>query len=823
MGKVYLAHDNQLDRLVALKVPHVTEEDNPEHLQRFLREAQAAANIDHPNICPVYDVGAIDGVHYLTMAYVEGKPLKELVPAGKQLPQLQVAFLVRKLAQTLAEAHARGIIHRDLKPSNIMINQRREPVIMDFGLARRDSKGDARLTQSGTVIGTPAYMAPEQLAGDIHAMGPACDIYSLGVILYELLTGQLPFKGNITALMAQIISKEPPLPSTLRADLDPALDAVCQKAMAKKLADRYGSMSAMADGLSIYLRAQSSTAESGAAPGPRSPSAVPAPAAALAHPRVSPVAAAQATPFQTTQLRPASPRSAPGRRMKVVVACCSIALVAVIGYVVFSNMPGPSGSAGPAPENKDDVVQKDSPRPKPKSQPTTILEHSPKEHVDYRKAIADYNKAIELEPGNGSNYNSRGIAYHSAGQFGLAIADYTKAIELIPRDAVIFTNRGLVYLDKGDVDLAINDFEMAIDINPKNAVSYRGLGEAFAKKKDYDRAINNFGTAIKLRPSDRLSYSSRGDAYFTKGQFKKAVEDYTLALELKGPALTPKNAAAVLASRAYGYLGLEDWAKAIADFTKAIDRDDKNADAFAGRGRARDGKGDPESAIKDLERAIDLQREKGWHYYWLASVYIKKKDFTKAIDYLTLALERKDKPDFAVLYGQRGYCFYRRGPSDWDAAVKDLKLALAANPNHAASYRNMGNIHFGKKEYGPAIENYTQAISREPEKGLNYYYRADAYYSKEEYDKAIVDYTKALTCTPTKDVDVKKEILTNRGLAFVKKESLDQAIKDFNSAIDLDPDYAPAYRGRGHAYKAKGDFKKAEADEKKAKGLGIEK
>jgi predicted Ser/Thr protein kinase len=253
MGAVYLAEDTQLDRQVALKIPRFLPEDDPEALQRFYREARAAGTIRHPNLCPVYDVGQIEGVHYLTMAYVRGRPLSETFAPGEPADQREVAALVRTLAMALEEAHQKGVIHRDLKPTNVMVDQQGEPVIVDFGLARRTGTQDIRLTQSGIFLGTPAYMAPEQVRGDVEAMGPASDIYSLGVILYELVCGRLPFVGSAAAVLGQIQYADPPPPSQLRLDLDPALEAVCLKAMAKRVDDRYRSMAELAAALSDYL------------------------------------------------------------------------------------------------------------------------------------------------------------------------------------------------------------------------------------------------------------------------------------------------------------------------------------------------------------------------------------------------------------------------------------------------------------------------------------------------------------------------------------------------------------------------------------------
>jgi len=246
MGTVYLAEDTKLKRPVAIKTPHFDDEPSSSVLARFHREARAAATLTHSNICPIYDVGEIDGKHYIAMAYIEGQPLSALIRGNKPLTERQVLIFLHKLALAIQEAHDHKIVHRDLKPANIMVDKQNEPMIMDFGLARQKKEGEASLTQSGVLIGSPAYMSPEQVATDAETVGPASDQYSLGVVLYELLTGQLPFRGSVGTVLAQILTKEATPPSQLRAGLDPRIEAICVRMMAKRAVDRFDSLRTLA-------------------------------------------------------------------------------------------------------------------------------------------------------------------------------------------------------------------------------------------------------------------------------------------------------------------------------------------------------------------------------------------------------------------------------------------------------------------------------------------------------------------------------------------------------------------------------------------------
>jgi serine/threonine protein kinase len=248
MGTVYLAIDTQLNRQVALKVP--TRSEGSELPARMRQEARAAADLNHRGICAVYDVGSFGNTHFITMEYVEGTPLSRRLKGNKWMPVAEAVPLIRTVAKALAYAHEKGVVHRDLKSANIMIRPNGEPVVMDFGLARRSDEEGSRLTQDGEVLGTMTYMPPEQLCGDLRRIGPHSDVYSLACILFETLTGHIPFDGSPVEIILKINNQEPRSLGELQPHLvDSPLDAVIQKAMAKRTSNRYQTMTEFEEAL----------------------------------------------------------------------------------------------------------------------------------------------------------------------------------------------------------------------------------------------------------------------------------------------------------------------------------------------------------------------------------------------------------------------------------------------------------------------------------------------------------------------------------------------------------------------------------------------
>ena len=246
MGTVYLAHDPQLERRVALKVPLFDDGPHGRTAAWFRREAKIAATLTHPNFCPVYDVGEHDGQLFITMPFIAGETLASRLARGGPVPCREAVAWVIKIARALAEAHRAGIVPRDLKPSNIMIDARGEPIVMDFGLARREAPDVDLATPFGMIVGTPAYLAPEQIAGPST---PAGDVYSLGVLFYQMLSGKPPYSGKFEDVLRSAIQGNPPPPSEIVPGIDPHTEAICLKAMDADPLDRFDSMDAFANAL----------------------------------------------------------------------------------------------------------------------------------------------------------------------------------------------------------------------------------------------------------------------------------------------------------------------------------------------------------------------------------------------------------------------------------------------------------------------------------------------------------------------------------------------------------------------------------------------
>ena len=342
MGIVYDGWDPQIDRRVAIKTVRLPDADDAEALDalgRFKREAQAAGRLSHPNIVGVYDYGqtsetAGGDIAYIVMEFVEGQSLKALLDAEERFPVGETVRVMEELLAGLQFSHARGVIHRDIKPANVMVTTDGRVKIADFGIARIES---SNMTQAGTVMGTPAYMSPEQFMG--QPVDARTDVYSSGVLLYQMLTGERPFEGSLTAIMHKVLNTTPPRPSELSVIAPPGLDPVVVRAMQRRPEDRFASAAEFAQALRR---------------------AFDAPAAASHAGDPVPVSGADATIIASATRRPTEPASSGGSALGTRPAPASrrsnpallggiaaAALLLATGGAWFALRP--SGTAAPAP------------------------------------------------------------------------------------------------------------------------------------------------------------------------------------------------------------------------------------------------------------------------------------------------------------------------------------------------------------------------------------------------------------------------------------------------------------------------------------------
>jgi hypothetical protein len=253
MGVVYRARQISLNRPIALKMILAGKLANASEVARFHTEAEAVARLDHPNIVPIHEIGEYEGCHYFSMKLIEGGNLAQKL-SGKSLTPIRAASLLAEIARAVHYAHQRGILHRDLKPTNILLGRNGEPYVTDFGLARLLG-AESELTGSMAVMGSASYMSPEQASGRTRELTTATDIYSLGTILYESVTGQPPFRaGTLIETVRQVVEKEPELPSGLNREVDHDLSTICLKCLEKEPRQRYGSAEAVAEDLERWLR-----------------------------------------------------------------------------------------------------------------------------------------------------------------------------------------------------------------------------------------------------------------------------------------------------------------------------------------------------------------------------------------------------------------------------------------------------------------------------------------------------------------------------------------------------------------------------------------
>ena len=420
---------------------------------------------------------------------------------------------------------------------------------------------------------------------------------------------------------------------------------------------------------------------------------------------------------------------------------------------------------------------------------------------DHKGALADYDKAIEIDPENADLYFNRGNAKHALGDDEGALADYDKALELNPEHSNAYINRGATKDALGDYEGALADYDKALEINPSSALMYSNRGNAKHALGDDEGALADYDKAIEINPMDALAYFNRGAAKGALGDDKGALADYDKALEID-----PSNAL-IYNNRGNTKGALDDYEGALADYDKALEINPEYVNAYNNRGAAKGVLGDYKGALADYDKALEINPEHAGAYNNRGAAKYALNRANEAIADYGKALEID--PSDAGAYNNRGTA--KRALGDYEGALADCDKAIEIDPSDAGAYNNRGTAKRALGDYKGALADYDKGLEINPSNANAYNNRGTAKYALKRIKEAIADYDKALEINPEYAL-----AYNNRGAAKYALKRTEEAIADYDKALEINPEYAGAYNNRGNAKHALGDYEGALADCDKA-------
>ncbi len=508
MGIVYKARHQRLNRFVALKMLITGVYAGPDERARFQREAEAVAGLRHANIVQVYDVGDHEGWPYFTMELLEGGSLAQAL-AGTPQPAGRAAALLATLAEAVQAAHQGGIVHRDLKPANILLTADGTPKVADFGLARHFD-GEPALTLSGVRMGTPSYMAPEQVIGKAHTIGPAADVYALGALLYEMLTGRPPFRGETASeTERQVIAEEPVPPARLNPKVPRDLETICLKCLQKDPQRRYADAGALAEDVRRFVEGRPiqarriSILERAWRWCRRNPAGA---ALAVMILVLVGLSVGGALWLQRQQLE---------RRIEAEVrrGRARLAIEAALGHQEDLRQQG---------------LWEDAKRELALAE--THLYDAGSDELQRRLAQAHYelDQAIRADAGDPGFVLRMAKAEAELGRAGRAEALLERAISRQPRDPNTWVQCGLVRDRLGRTDQAVADFTRAIELLPRDRFFASPRSRLIFDLAAHERV---FSALLEARPDDKDLWIGRGRYHALRDRWRRAAADYARGIE----------------------------------------------------------------------------------------------------------------------------------------------------------------------------------------------------------------------------------------------------------------------------------------------------
>ncbi|MGA9768425.1 MAG: protein kinase [Blastocatellia bacterium] len=735
MGEVYKAEDPALLRIVAIKVMSKQSRDAVVSKSRFVREAQAASSINHPNIVTIYEIGETDEHAYIVMEYVRGRSIRDLISA-RSLSSGAILSIAIQICDALAEAHSRKIIHRDIKPENILLTEREQVKVLDFGLAKTimgldPAQGNEtaieRLTESGVVVGTLSYMSPEQLRGEL--LDERTDIFSFGIVLYEMITGDLPFQGaNAFEVAASILKDEARRISQLPADMPAGMSEIVMRLLAKPRGNRYSSFTEVKRALEDVKQKTPQIA-----PGDHQITVEIESSDVINRKPAGLKSTSSMSPSEQRSLKFFSPPTILVLPLEPVTSNDESSYIGIgLAHAITTDLAKISGlsvlskSAGADRMREAGLGARELAR---ELGATILLEG---EVIRAGQVIGVMARLTDVETARviwGSQY--RGDA---ADLFSI-------------QDAVCESVAAALQLN---VSGRIRDQIARPATTNIDAFEFYSKGRAFLERRDVkanlDFAIQMFDEALKLDQDFALAYAGLGEAYWQKYQ------------------ATHENA---LVERA------------ITASDHALALDPLQAQVHISLGIIYHGTGKIETAIEEFERAVSLQPRNDDAYRWLGRCLQHQGYMQEAVKYFEKAIEIR--PGYWDNYNALGFCYYTFG--SYRDAAEQFRRIITIQPDNFHGYSNLGSMYYLLGLYEDAVAMSLRAIRIYPN-GDSYTNLGTAYFYLEQYEEAIAVYKAAI------ELDSRNDILyRNLGDAYLRVGRAEEAKQQFTTAIGLLNEY----------------------------------
>jgi eukaryotic-like serine/threonine-protein kinase len=797
MGAVYKAWDGQLKRWCAVKLLVGT--GAKDELARFRREAQTAAALRHPGIVGIYEVVEAGEKHFIAMEYVDGTSL-----AGEKFPALKAADLLSEVARAVEFAHSKGVIHRDLKPHNVMIDREGRPFVMDFGLAK-SIDGPSHLTVQGTVVGTPSYMAPEQAEGKSSQVDRRSDVYSLGAVLYEMLTGRPPFKGpNPIETLRMVVNEDPVPPSRHNPAVLKDLETIVLKCLDKDRDKRYPSAKALAEDLERFVRGgqiaakRASVATRVSKQVKRKGTAVALGAAVLL------VAVLLAAVLSSGSGRAKEIRSLVGQgdalsrsgdldaALSRYDAALALAPDDARVRAKADDVRDRKRKAEAAEAQRTEAERKRREEARAKAQPEIDQGRSKIQRARtafyqagsdvartdqlLQEAIAHFARAVDLLPDHAEALHLRGQAHYLRQSYAAAEKDFSAALKASSTFPAACYDRGRVYLELA-VD-ALGQAKIRGEAADEDARAYRAKAradfDAYTRQGGGDPEQTEFAEALlasadanharAIEICDRLIargttneevWKLKGDSHYLTGDQSRnaATRDaaYKSAAQAYGDAIAKRvNYPDAYLQRGHMLFHLGRVDEAVKDLEKAVGADRPNPAWYAARGGILHEMGRIPEALADFEKALSLRPNDPDLLRNLGSIHAQQKNYAKAVDCYDRAL--KAAPDHAESLAGRGAAKY--GLKDYNAALADFTAAL---PKASRTWRlrlRIGLCYFQRKEFLKADEELSAHLALEPGSEEALYWRGRARAEQGRFQDAVADYEACLKTATTRKDDV---------------------------------------------------------------------